>query len=158
MKKLGIGDTFPSLAIKLVGGNEFKVPENFGSKYGAVLFYRGHWWPYCCRQLDGFEKHQAELQEIGASVFAASTDNLQNAEKVAKGKSFQFGHSVSREHGNLVGSWWEERRQIIQPSEFIIRCSDGQILGSSYSDGPLARLDASDLIKHIKFNESQGGF
>ena len=43
MKKLGIGDTFPSLSIKLVGGNEFRVPEDFGSKYGVVLFYRGHW-------------------------------------------------------------------------------------------------------------------
>ena len=46
--------------------------------------------------MDGFEKHQAELQEIGVSVLAASTDNLQNAEKVAQGKSFQFGHGVSR--------------------------------------------------------------
>ncbi len=43
MKKLGIGDTFPSIAIKLVGGHEFKVPEDFSSKYGVVLFYRGHW-------------------------------------------------------------------------------------------------------------------
>ena len=108
--------------------------------------------------MDGFEKHLTELQEIDAAVFAASADNLENAKKVALGKSFHFGYGVTREQSTQLGSWWEDRRQIIQPSEFIIRCKDRQILGSSYSDGPLARMDAVDVIKHIKFNESQGRF
>jgi len=42
-KKLGIGDTFPHLTISLVGGGAIDLPSGMGSKYGVILFYRGHW-------------------------------------------------------------------------------------------------------------------
>ena len=42
-KKLGIGDTFPNLTIKLVKGGTMALPSGIGSKYGVILFYRGHW-------------------------------------------------------------------------------------------------------------------
>jgi hypothetical protein len=42
-KKLGIGDTLPNLTINLVKGGTIDLPGGIGSKYGVVLFYRGHW-------------------------------------------------------------------------------------------------------------------
>lgn len=42
-KKLGIGDTFPNLTISLVNGGTIDLPDEIGSKYGVILFYRGHW-------------------------------------------------------------------------------------------------------------------
>lgn len=42
-KKLGIGDTFPNISINLVGGGAIDLPAGLGSKYGVILFYRGHW-------------------------------------------------------------------------------------------------------------------
>jgi len=42
-KKLGIGDTLPNLTISLVKGGTIDLPGGIGSKYGVVLFYRGHW-------------------------------------------------------------------------------------------------------------------
>jgi hypothetical protein len=53
-----------------------------------------------------------------------------------------------------LGSWWEERRQFIQPSEFVIG-ADNKIIVSSYSDGPLGRIDAADVVKLIRFYESR---
>ena len=44
-------------------------------------------------------------------------------------------------------------RQIIQPSEFIIN-AEGKVMASSYSDGPLGRIDAGDVIKMVNFYES----
>ena len=45
------------------------------------------------------------------------------------------------------------RLQIIQPSEFIIN-AEGKVMASSYSDGPLGRIDAGDVIKMVNFYES----
>ena len=41
--KLGIGDKFPSMTINLVNGGTINLPESLDSKYGVILFYRGHW-------------------------------------------------------------------------------------------------------------------
>lgn len=43
LKKLGIGDMFPSLTINLVKGGTIDLPGGVGPKYRVVLFYRGHW-------------------------------------------------------------------------------------------------------------------
>lgn len=101
----------------------------------------------------GFEKLKSELAALGASVFAASVDPIDKASEVAAEVSFPVGYGVSREIANKLGSWWEERRSIIQPSEFVL--ADGKVLASSYSDGPIGRIDASDVIKLINFREAQ---
>lgn len=41
--KLGIGATFPAMKIDLVSGGTMTLPEETITKYGVVLFYRGHW-------------------------------------------------------------------------------------------------------------------
>jgi len=89
-----------------------------------------------------------------ASIFAASVDPIDKAREVASGVTFPVGYGVTREIADKLGSWWEERRSIIQPSEFIVDAS-GKILASSYSDGPLGRIDAADVIKFIDFREAQ---
>jgi len=104
--------------------------------------------------LVGFEKLKAELDTVGAKVFAASVDPIDKAGEVAAEVSFPVGYGVTREIADKLGSWWEERRSIVQPSEFIIDAS-GKILASSYSDGPIGRIDAADVIKWINFREAQ---
>jgi len=68
--------------------------------------------------------------------------------------SFPVGYGVTREIADKLGSWWEERRQFIQPSEFVIG-ADNKIIVSSYNDGPLGRIDAADVVKLIRFYESR---
>lgn len=102
----------------------------------------------------GFEKLKGELDAVGARVFAASVDPIDKAAEVAAEVSFPVGYGVTRELADSLGSWWEERRSIIQPSEFVVG-ADGKILASSYSDGPIGRIDAADVIKLINFREAQ---
>jgi peroxiredoxin len=104
--------------------------------------------------LAGFEKLRAELDAVGASVVAASVDPMDKAGEVARELSFPVGYGVTREVAGQLGAWWEERRSIIQPSEFLIG-RDGKVLASSYSDGPIGRIDAADVIKVINFREAQ---
>ena len=102
----------------------------------------------------GFEKLKGELDALGAKVFAASVDPVDKAREVAAEVSFPVGYGVTREIAGKLGSWWEDRRSIIQPSEFVLG-ADGRILASSYSDGPIGRIDAADVIKMINFREAQ---
>lgn len=102
----------------------------------------------------GFEQHKAELEALGAKVVAASVDPIDKAQEVASEVSFPVGYGVTREIADMLGSWWEDRRSIIQPSEFLVDAG-GKILASSYSDGPIGRIDAGDVVKVIKFREQQ---
>ena len=101
----------------------------------------------------GFEKLNGELAALGVSIFAASVDPIDKASEVAAEVSFPVGYGVTRAMADQLGSWWEERRSIIQPSEFVL--ADGKVIASSYSDGPIGRIEASDVIKMINFREAQ---
>lgn len=88
------------------------------------------------------------------SVYAASVDTGENSSKVADELSFPVGEGVTRELADSIGAWWEDRRNIIQPSEFLMR-GDGTIIQASYSDGPLARTQAEDVCGLVNFLVSQ---
>ena len=102
----------------------------------------------------GFDRELKELESVDAKVVAASVDNIDKAKEVAEEVSFPVAHGVTREMADSLGSWWEERRGVIQPSEFIVG-EDGKIVTSSYSSGPIGRFDAIDVVKIITFYESR---
>ena len=102
----------------------------------------------------GFEKLKAELEAVGAKVFAASVDPIDKAGEVAAELSFPVGYGVTRAVAEQLDSWWEERRSIIQPSEFIMT-AEGKIIASSYTDAPVGRIDAADVTKAINSREAQ---
>ena len=95
-----------------------------------------------------------ELEKLGAMVIAASVDSIDDAKEFAADFSFPIAWGVTRDDADTLGSWWEARRQIIQPSEFILG-EDNKVIVSSYSDGPLGRIDAADAVKLIRFYEKQ---
>ncbi len=104
--------------------------------------------------MDGFQELWPEFEARGVSILAGSVDDEDNARKLADGKSFPFAWGMTRADGDRVGAWWEDRRSIVQPSEFILN-EAGAIEVSSYSDGPLGRIDAADALKLIDLYESR---
>lgn len=103
--------------------------------------------------MDGYSAHKEELDKLGVKVVAASVDDIEKAKEIADKNNFPIGYGVTKDIADTLGSWWEERRQIIQPSEFVLN-AEGKVMASSYSDGPLGRIDAGDVIKLINFVES----
>jgi peroxiredoxin len=104
--------------------------------------------------LAGFEEKKDELTALGVSVVAGSVDPIDKAREVAAALSFPMAYGVLRQTADLFGAWWEDRRSIIQPSEFLIG-KDGRIVASSYSAGPLGRFTAMDVISLVKFHEAR---
>ena len=88
-------------------------------------------------------------------VVASSVDPLDKAQEVADVVNFPIGYGLTRATADLLGSWWEDDRKFIQPSEFVINAESGKIVASSYSDGPLGRMDAADVVGMVNYLASQ---
>ena len=98
-----------------------------------------------------FEAERDALTELGVSVYAATVDSEEKVKEVAdSGIHFPLGYGVTREEGDRFGAWWDERRDFIQPSEFLIE-RDGKVLHSTYSASPIGRTDPGDLSSMLKF-------
>ena len=101
-----------------------------------------------------FEKARPELEALGIKVVAASVDPLDKAKEVAAELSYPVGYGVTRAMADQLGAWWEDRRSIIQPSEFVVD-AEGKVRASSYSSGPIGRIDPADVIRLVGFYDKQ---
>lgn len=99
---------------------------------------------------------KGELDALGAKVVAASVDPIDKAREVAGEVSFPIGYRVTRDIADTLGAWWEDRRNIIQPAEFLVG-TNNKVIVSSYSDGPLGRIEGADVVSLIRFYESRKG-
>jgi peroxiredoxin len=104
--------------------------------------------------LAGFEQHKSELEQLGVKVVAASVDPIDKARLVADEVSFPIGYGVTRAMADQLGSWWEERRSIIQPSEFLV-AADGKVRAATYSSGPIGRVHPADVVRLVNFYDKQ---
>ena len=102
----------------------------------------------------GFEQHKSELDGLGVKVVAASVDPVDKAKPVADEVSFPIGFGVTRAMADQLGSWWEERRSIIQPSEFLV-AADGKVRAATYSSGPIGRIHPADVVRLVNFYDKQ---
>ncbi len=48
-----------------------------------------------------------------------------------------------------MGSWWDERRDHIQPTEFLLT-GKGRVMGSTYSNSPIGRMDPEETLSLVK--------
>ena len=104
--------------------------------------------------MDGFNDNLDELKASNITVAAASSDPQEKAAEMARDLQFPIGYGVDKETSDSLGGYWEPRRNFAQPSEFLITPS-GKLVQVSYSDGPLARTEAGDVIKLVSILESQ---
>ena len=58
------------------------------------------------------------------SVYAASVDTGEHAAEVAAEVSFPLGEGVGPAIAETLGAWWEDRRSIIQPTQFQLVLKD----------------------------------
>jgi len=100
--------------------------------------------------LVGYQKLKRELDALGVKVVAASVDPIDKAQEVAAELSYPVAYGVTRALAEQIGAWWEDRRGIIQPSEFLL-AADGKVRSATYSSGPIGRMDAADVVKLVAF-------
>ena len=102
-----------------------------------------------------WEENSEELESLGCSVVAVSSDSLEHAEKMQKesGAKFPIAYGVKREQVEALGAWWaEERGGFVQPTEFLLG-RRGIVLGSLYASGPVGRMSADEALYAIRSRE-----
>jgi hypothetical protein len=72
-------------------------------------------------------------------------DAVDETAEVGASLPFPVAHGVTREQGELLGSWWDERMNCIQPSEFLIN-HKGRVMHSNYSSSPVGRTDPQEAL------------
>ena len=80
-------------------------------------------------------------------------DTEEQTQEVAKDLSFPVAYGMTRADGDLISAKWEERRDHIQPSEFILR--NGKVMASTYSNSPVGRMDPDETITLLQLLDSR---
>jgi hypothetical protein len=86
---------------------------------------------------------------MGVSILAGTVDTEEQTREVAKDLGFPVAYGMTRADAEVIGAWWEERRNHIQPSEFIVT-QKGRVLSSNYSSSPLGRMDPAETLTLMK--------
>jgi len=58
------------------------------------------------------------------------------------------------EDADRIGALYETKRNLIQPSEFLLG-PDRRVLHATYSSGPIGRIAADDVVKLVGFLEAR---
>jgi peroxiredoxin len=107
--------------------------------------------------LADYQAKLAEFKTRDISVIALSVDPLEKAREIVEESKLEFplayGLKVP-EDAERVGAWWDDKRPMIQPSEFILSNS-GKVLSATYSTGPIGRLNADDVLRLLQFIDSR---
>lgn len=98
-----------------------------------------------------------EIEALGVSVYALSTDSREEAQLTAEKHKLTFPVMFGMDGpktAELLGSYYEERRNIIQPTNFILG-PDRKILSVTLSSGPVGRLTPEDVVRFVSFHQKQ---
>ena len=82
-------------------------------------------------------------------------DDVEKTAEVGANLPFPVAHGVSREQGELMGSWWDERMNCIQPSEFLLN-HKGRVMHSTYSSSPVGRTDPQETLVLLGYLSQRG--
>ena len=99
----------------------------------------------------------ADFRAREISLMALSVDPLDKAREVVEQSKLEFSLAYGLkvpEDAERVGAWWDEKRPMIQPSEFILGRSR-KVLSATYSTGPIGRLKAEDVLTLLQYFDSQ---
>lgn len=99
-----------------------------------------------------FQKHLSKLNQLDVGVVALSVDQEQDALKTVERHELEFpvlyGLNAQRIR-NLLGAYIDEENEFLHATNFILR--DGQVIHSTYSSGPLGRLQAEHVAGLVEY-------
>lgn len=102
-----------------------------------------------------FQSRLADLENAGAAVVAASVDNEADTRQLVDSLKITFPVGFGIDPAQVcaaTGAYWEERRNIVQATGFLLR-PDGHIVTAVYSSAQIGRFIASDVLRVIDFQK-----
>ncbi len=99
-----------------------------------------------------FQSRIADFGKLDCRLVAVSVDAETDARKtVAEHRlTFPVAYGVhGPQLGALTGAYWEDRRQCLQATGFILK-ADGTVAQALYSTGPIGRYTAAEALKILE--------
>ena len=78
------GKPAPDFVLKDQDGKDFRLADQKGSKV-LIVFYRGHWCPYCMMQLKDLAENKTKFDKLNVKIVAISVDTAEMGRKVWEG-------------------------------------------------------------------------
>lgn len=100
----------------------------------------------------GYEERLAAFEALDTCIIAGTVDSEEKTLDVAEPLSFPVAYGMTRSDGDTIGAWWDDRRDHIQPSEFILR--GDKVIASTYSNSPVGRMDPEETLTMIRYIDS----
>ncbi len=96
-----------------------------------------------------YSERKADFAERNIAIVTASADSLEKATEQAATLGLTMAWGVDQAMIEGLGGYWQGERAFSQPAEFLLG-PDNRITCLSYSDGPLGRIDAADVLRMVK--------
>jgi len=138
--KLAIDTAAPDFDLQSLNGDRVALSELRGAKI-LMIFYRGHWCPFCVGHLQDIQTTLPELEQRGYQVLAISPDDATDMQKMADrmDRPYQFLSDAGLKVTDLYGIRRDE--ELPHPAMILL---DGQglvkwfYIGEDYKTRPSA--------------------
>lgn len=155
--RLDVGERLPEVRARKLGGGEIALPDDVAESWAVVLFYRGHWCPYCRQQLADFQRNLERFRSADVRVVALSADPEPEAEATVEehGIDFPVGYELDPTHAHeALGAYLGDDDGFVQATGFVLR-PGGRLVLAVYSSGAVGRLVAADVLGLIEYARGQ---
>jgi peroxiredoxin len=168
-KPLVAGAALPAVEVQTTGGETVKLNEALADQAAAIVFYRGHWCPFCMKHLQKLQEIEAPLKDAGVKLVAITTDKPEVAAKTqsqgfdftifsdsnlnaakAMGVAFQLDpETAAKYRDTLVENTGHDKGQLPVPSVFLVDKS-GKIQFVFSNPDYKIRLSNDELLREVK--------
>lgn len=157
--RLEPGERLPDITASRLGGGEIELPDDVADGWAVILFYRGHWCPFCRKQLEEFQANLEQFRSNDIEIVALSSDAEEEARKTAESYEIDFpvGFGLDPERvRESFGAYLGEDDGFVQATGFVLR-PGGRVALAVYSSGAVGRLVARDVLGLIDYVRRQEG-
>lgn len=155
--RLAVGEPFPSVTASLVDGGHVTLPADVSDGWAVLLFYRGHWCPYCRKQLDDFQRSLDRFRDADVRVVALSADPEDEAGRTVEQHGIDFPVAYGLDPAmarDTLGTYLGADEAFIQATGFVLG-PGGRTTLAVYSSGAVGRLVAADVLGLIEYARAQ---
>lgn len=99
-KPLGLGELMPEFTLLNADGEQVSLGAALADGPIVLTFYRGKWCPYCVKALKSLETSVADVNTLGATVYAISPQTLENTIDLRKQTGLSYELLV--DHDNAL--------------------------------------------------------
>ena len=151
-RRPGLREIPPDFTVLNSAGEPRRLYDLVQSRSVVLLFYRGHWCPFCKQQLAAYRDRHDAFGRAGADVYALSVDSPERSAEHKHHLRLPFELLCDPDHA-VVRAWdlynrWEHGG-VARPAVFVLASPDGRVRARSI-DRMASRVPPEKVLAALK--------